>query len=338
MKEFEDRLNSLSPEKRKLLKKIIEKNRLSPEKGPLDSRGHYGKHFPLSFSQQRMWFHSRLDPDHIFYNAAFSIHFLGSFNVQVLEKSVREIYRRHEILRTTFHVRDGQPVQIVSERDSFVLETRDFRSISPEEMKNEVDNFISHEIIRKFDLENGPLMRTILIKQGEEDNLLLFIIHHIVFDGWSTTVFLRELSLLYEAYLLHQKSPLENLTVQYVDYSKWDQEKVKSERYLNDLAFWKKHLRGAPSEITLPKDHKPQQDRSNDGTHYKIEMGRELADQLDQYCRDHGFTLFNVFLASMKIVLCKWARQSDMVIGIVNANRDRVELNNLIGCFIDFLP
>ncbi|HEX8650803.1 MAG TPA: condensation domain-containing protein, partial [Pyrinomonadaceae bacterium] len=210
--------------------------------------------FPVSFPQERLWFLDQFQPDSPFYNIPASIR-LGPLNMEVLERSLSEIIRRHEILRTTFGVVDGRPVQVIHPALPLELPTIDLRRLPARERESEVARLASEEALRPFDLTSGPLLRTLLVRRSEHDHLLLLTMHHIISDAWSMGIFFHEFSVLYEAYHQHKASPLEALPIQYADFAQWQRQWLSGPRLEQLLGYWREQLRGAPTVLELPTDH-----------------------------------------------------------------------------------
>ncbi|HEX8650806.1 MAG TPA: condensation domain-containing protein, partial [Pyrinomonadaceae bacterium] len=244
MSKTSNQIQELRPEeKRTLLAHLLQK------------RGSQPKYFPLSFAQERLWFLDQFQPGTPLYNIPFAIGLPGRLNMEALERSLSEIIRRHEILRTTFAVVDGRPVQIIHTALPLELPTIDLRRLPARERESEVARLASQTALDPFDLMRGPLMRTLLVRRSEHDHLLLLTMHHIISDAWSMGIFFHEFSLLYEAYCAHQASPLPELTVQYADFAQWQRQWLSGPRLEQLLGYWREQLRGAPTVLELPTDH-----------------------------------------------------------------------------------
>ena len=294
---------------------------------------------PLSFSQQRMWFLNQLDPDSPAYNMPTgAFHLKGALDVAVLEQSLNEIIRRHEVLRTSFGITDGQPVQVIHPALELQIPVVDLMALPKVERETKVRQLAIEEIQRPFDLSELPLLRTKLLKVDEDEHVFLMVMHHIVSDGWSVRVMLAELTKLYRAYVAGQASPLADVSIQYVDYASWQRDYFSGDVLNSELAFWKQHLAGAPEMLNLPTDHQRPEQQTFRGDRYAKMLPVSLMQSVDALSRAQGTTPFMTMLAALKIALYKWTDQDDMVLGTVVANRNKAESKEMVGCFINFLP
>ncbi|HEY6659725.1 MAG TPA: amino acid adenylation domain-containing protein, partial [Pyrinomonadaceae bacterium] len=293
------------------------------------------RHLPLSFAQQRLWFLHGLDPQSAAYNISFSARIVESFNVPAWEQSLSEILKRHEILRTTFAREDGRPVQIVAPHRVAAPTITDLRSL-PESAKEEVaQRLITEESRRPFDLEQGPLFRSGVLRLGEDDYILLISMHHIICDGWSAGVFIRELMVYYEAFSTAQPSTLAELNLQYADFAAWQQQSSQVERAEPLISYWKKQLSGAPAVLDLPQARPRPAVRSRRGGVLRFDLPSGLRDRLIALGRSEDATLFMTLLASFQLLLWRYSGQTDLLVGTPVANRSRAEVEQLIGCFVN---
>jgi hypothetical protein len=210
-------ISSLSPEKRALLARTLKE------------RGSQFNTFPLSFAQQRLWFLDQLTPGSPVYNIHAAVRLTGSLDSRALERCFDEIVRRHEVLRTTFAIVDGNPAQIVGRHRPIRLKLVDLSGLPPDECEAQVTQLIAEESQWPFDLTSGPLLRVTLYRMSERDHVLLFGVHHIISDGWSTGVLIREVAALYRAFILGKPSPLGDLPIQYADYARWQRKHLQGE-------------------------------------------------------------------------------------------------------------
>jgi amino acid adenylation domain-containing protein len=292
---------------------------------------------PLSFSQQRLWFLDQYEPGKPFYNIPFGLRFSGPLNITALEQSLDEIIRRHELLRTVFSVVDGEPVQIIAPPVRGSLALVDLRDRSENEREDETRRLANGEARRAFDLREGPLCRTTLIRLAEDDHLLVLVMHHIVSDGWSMGVFHRELSSLYRAFSQSQPSPLADLPIQYADYAVWQRQWFKGPELERQLSYWKKQLGGAPVILSLPTDHPRPAVQSYRGARRTMELSGDLTRELKALSRKEGVTLFMTLLAAFQTLLYRYTGQEDLLVGSPIANRTRTEIEPLIGFFVNTL-
>ena len=319
------RLANLSPaQKRALLAELLRRKQQRPET------------FPLSFAQERLWFLDRLEPGTALYNIPSAIPLASAVDPAILERSIREIVRRHEVLRTTFTTDGDRPVQVVHPELPFGLDVREHRSVvrDREALASETADA---EARRPFDLGRGPLLRAVLLRFGAADNLLLLTIHHIVFDGWSLGVFFRELSALYEAFAAGRPSPLPELPIQYSDFAGWQRQWLQGEVLAGHVDYWRGKLAGAPPMLRLPIESSRPEDQTFVGTMISFELAEELTGGLRELTRSCGVTLFMTLLAAYKTLLYRYTGQEDLVVGSPIANRNRAELEGLIGFFVNTL-
>ncbi len=205
-------------------------------------RAERGEALALSFAQQRLWFLEQLQPGDTSYNIPGAVRIEGRLDAEILERSFQEIVRRHEALRTRFEAVQGEPRQIIEDAGMLRLEQVDLSGLAGEELEREIDRHAREEALRAFDLSRCPLLRTVLLKCSEQDHVLVLTMHHIVSDGWSLGILLREIAVLYESYLAGQPSPLEELGVQYADFSVWQRQWMSGEVLEQQLGYWRKQL------------------------------------------------------------------------------------------------
>ncbi|HEU4556634.1 MAG TPA: condensation domain-containing protein, partial [Longimicrobium sp.] len=292
---------------------------------------------PLSFSQERLWFIDRLEPESTTYSIPAAWRLEGALDEAALERSLSEIVRRHETLRTVFREVDGSPVQVIAPFDGFVLPVEDLSGLGEADREAVVRHRVGEEAARPFDLAAGPLVRAGLLRLGAEDHVLLLSMHHIVSDGWSMGVLFRELSALYEAYLAGRESPLSELTVQYADYAVWQREQLEGEVLDRQLAYWKERLAGAPELLELPTDHPRPPVQTYRGASVLVELSPELLERLQALGRSEGATLYMTLLGAFQVLLSKYAGSEDVVVGSPIAGRTRAEVEELIGFFVNTL-
>jgi len=332
-------LNRLSPDKRALLEQWmrgdvgagVEDSRRRiprrPEEGPA----------PLSYGQQRLWLLDRLVPGSAAYNMPGGMRLRGPLDVQALERALGEIISRHEALRTTFEVRDGDPVQVVHPPAAFTLPVIDVSSLPEEQRVVRVRRIRDDAAQEPFDLEKGPLVRTVLVRQGADDHVFLVTMHHIVTDGWSANIFLRELKVLYEAFSQGRPAPLKDLPIQYADYACWQRHRLESGALDGQMAYWKERLGGELPVLDLPTDHpRPPMQSFRGGALTRL-FPAELARGLNSLARETGATLFMTLLAAFQVLLHRYSGQRDVIVGSPIANRDLPELEALIGFFVNTL-
>src|SRR5215213_11727459 len=293
---------------------------------------------PLSFAQQRLWFLDQLQPGVTAYNIPGALRLRGTLNFTALERSLNEIIARHETLRTVFSVVDGQPVQWIRTSLTIPIVSAAVVAQTAEEQEAELRRLAREEAARPFDLEAGPLLRVRLLRLNEREHVLLLTMHHIVSDGWSMGVLVRELCALYEAFLQGKESPLAPLTVQYADYAQWQREHLTGEVLEQQLQYWREQLAGAPALLELPADRPRPAVQSFRGARESVRLGAELTRALQELSRAEGVTLFMTLLAGFAALLWRYTGERDVVVGTPVANRGRREVEGLIGFFVNTLP
>ncbi|MGB8507519.1 MAG: SDR family NAD(P)-dependent oxidoreductase, partial [Pyrinomonadaceae bacterium] len=292
---------------------------------------------PLSFAQQRLWFFQQLEPGSIVYNYPKAVRFKGALDVAVLRRSLDEVVRRHEMLRTTFQVVDGRPVQVISPFVPLPFPLIDLQEYPAGEREALTEQFITSESQKLSSLEEGPLLRASLLRLDTEEHVLLLVMHHIITDAWSLGVLIHEMATLYEAYSSGEPSPLGELPVQYADYAVWQREWLQGEVYERQLEYWRKQLEGAPGVLELPTDRPRPPVQTTNGAYYWFDLDREIVESLKRLSRKEGATLFMTLLAAFKVLLYRYTGQTDIVIGTPIAGRNRAEIEGLIGFFVNTL-
>ncbi|HKS72052.1 MAG TPA: condensation domain-containing protein, partial [Terriglobales bacterium] len=291
--------------------------------------------FPATFQQRRLWFLDQLQPNAASYNVAWSIRITGQLRVEALEQSLSEIVRRHEVLRTTFTERNGEPVQVVSPAHPLHLAVLDLSSTPDGEA--EAQRITSQESQQPLDLKNGPLLRARVLKLGAEEHIVLITLHHIVFDGWSRRIFVQELATLYEAYESGKASPLPDLPLQYADYAVWQREHFAGKALAKQLAYWKKQLDGAPASLNLATDRPRPAIQSYRGAVKSFTLPAELFAAISDCGRQQSVTPFMILLAGFQVLMARYSGQEDVLVGTPIANRNRAELEGVIGFFANTL-
>ncbi|HEU5230386.1 MAG TPA: condensation domain-containing protein, partial [Ktedonobacteraceae bacterium] len=291
----------------------------------------------LSFAQQRLWFQDRLDPGNAAYNIALAMHVQGTLKVDVLERALREIVNRHEILRTTYRYQEGQVLQVVGPENTFSLQQLDLRTENGMQDQDEINGLIREEAERPFDLVAGPLFRaTLLCLNDEQTHILLITMHHIVADAWSLQILRHELVAIYTAFERGQPVPLPELPIQYADFAQWQRQWFHTGAFETQLDYWTKQLRGAHA-FDLPLDHPRQQKLSNQGASYTFHLSVELSQALLAYSQREEVTLFMTLLAAFQVLLSRLKDAQDIVVGTDIANRVHVDIEGLIGFFVNLL-
>lgn len=297
----------------------------------------------MSFAQQRLWFIEQLHPDSFTYNEPFAAHLVGFLNVDVLKQSINEIVRRHEVLRTTFAIIDGQPFQAIPAEScanaplTIDLPVVDLCELTESQREAELKRLTEEESQHPFDLTKGPLLRCSLVRVNEQEHIVLFTIHHIVSDGWSMGVFVRELATLYEAFLCGKPSPLPELPIQYADFAVWQRQLLQGEVLQTQLNYWKQQLGNNLPILQLPTTRPRTEVKTNRNATQTFVIPSHLSQGLQALSRQEGVTLFMTLLAGFQVLLQRYTNQDDIVIGTDIANRNRAELEPLIGFFVNLL-
>ncbi|PMB03027.1 non-ribosomal peptide synthetase, partial [Fischerella thermalis CCMEE 5273] len=292
---------------------------------------------PLSFAQQRLWFLAQLEPDSPFYNIIDTVHLQGQLNLAALEQSFNEILRRHEALRTNFKTVEGQPVAFISSVTSQLLTVIDLAELPAAQRETKVKELALAEAQQPFNLETDTLLRVKLLSLSEQEYVILLTMHHIVSDGWSTSVLVHELATLYQAFCHGQPSPLPELPIQYIDFAAWQKQWLTGEVLESQLAYWRQQLHGAPAVLELPTDHPRPAVQSFRGATHSFRLSPEQTLALKTLSQQEGSTLFMTLLAAFKTLLYRYTGNNDIVIGSPIANRNHREIEGLIGFFVNTL-
>ncbi|WNG46961.1 amino acid adenylation domain-containing protein [Archangium minus] len=292
---------------------------------------------PLSFAQQRLWFLERLQPGAVAYNIPYAVRMTGTLDLPSLERGLEAIVQRHQVLRTTFGEHEGMPVARIQARMPVPLGTVELSGLPAAEREAEVLRLAEREARTPFVLAEGPLLRTTLLRLGEGEHVLLLTMHHIITDGWSTGIFVRELAALYGAFSRGEPSPLPELPLQYSDYARWQREWLKGEVLEAQLGYWRQRLAGSPPVLNLPLDRPRSEVPEFQGGTRLFSLPRERVESLRALGRREGCSLFMVLLGGFQALLARWSGQEDIVVGTPVAGRTRSEVEGLIGFFVNTL-
>ncbi|HSG40554.1 MAG TPA: condensation domain-containing protein, partial [Thermoanaerobaculia bacterium] len=292
---------------------------------------------PLSFSQHRLWFMDQLQPGSPFYNIFAAVRLTGDLDVAALRRAGDEMVRRHEALRTVFSSRDGEPVQVVQPPRPLDLPLEDLREVPEAERHDAAVHRVTQEANRPFDLAQGPLARCLLLRLGEREHVMTLALHHIVGDGWSVGVFIRDLVALYQSLVDGKPSPLPELPVQYADFAVWQREWLRGEVLEGQLAYWTEQLAGAPALIRLRTAHPRPAVQSFRGGRRMTVLPADLAERLKKLSRGADCTLFMTLLASFQTLLHLDTGDEDVLVGSPLSYRNWREIEGLIGFFVNTL-
>ncbi|NEQ09194.1 MAG: hypothetical protein F6K37_25590, partial [Moorea sp. SIO4E2] len=294
--------------------------------------GRNGK-LPLSFGQQRLWLIEQLQPGNPVHNLRAAFRLQGALDLAFLEKSIGEIVRRHEILRTTFPTVNGQPIQVISPERAIELPLIDLEGLPTQQQEEEVYRLSKEVAQQPFDLAEGPLIRLKLLRLAEKEHVLLRTIHHIINDIWSDTVFIRELAKLYEAFCAGKPSPLPELPIQYVDFAQCQRQWLQGEVMQSQLDYWKQQLQGKITLLNLPTDYSPPTVPNYRGAAQFLVLSKDLTEALKALQYNEGVSLFVILLAAFKTLLYQYSGQEDLILCSPVAGRQQMETKKLIGYF-----
>ncbi|HEX8273555.1 MAG TPA: amino acid adenylation domain-containing protein, partial [Longimicrobiaceae bacterium] len=337
MSDVSTRLAQLSPERRAALQRIL-LEKAGARGDPREVRPRPGGGpAPLSFAQQRLWFLDQLEPGDPAYNLAHFQRLRGRLDPRALRRALAEVVRRHEGLRTVFAVADGEPVQVIVPPGPVPLPVVELRGLAEADRERELRRLAQEEGGRPFDLARGPLLRALLVRRGEEEHALLVSQHHVVSDGWSTGVFDRELSALYGAFAAGRPSPLPEPPLQYADYAVWQRGRLTGDVLAGKLAWWTGRLAGAPPLLELPTDRPRTALRGTRSGAVEMRVPGGVAAALRRLSGEEEATPFMTLLAAWQVLLARHAGQEEVVVGTPIAGRTRVELEEIIGFFVNTL-
>jgi amino acid adenylation domain-containing protein len=321
-----------------LAKRIELARRTEPEleAPPLCSRAGQTA-LPLSFAQQRLWFLDQLEPNSPLYNLFRTVRLRGELKVDALQKALELLVNRHASLRTTFIANDGQPVQVIAEAGPVTLPIINLAHYLEADREVEVQRLLAEEAVRPFDLAADLMLRAKLVRLGGEEYILLLTVHHIAADGWSMGLLFRELSLLYGACCQDKPSPLPSLPIQYADFALWQRQWLQGQVLQRQLAYWKQQLDGAPAVLELPTDRPRPAVQTYHGARHTFLLSKTLTEALKQLSQQASVTLFMTLLAAFKVLLSRYSGQKEIVVGSPIANRNRTEIEGVIGFFVNSL-
>lgn len=292
---------------------------------------------PLSFAQQRLWVLTQLEPDGASYNVPIALRLSGTLDAAALERSINELVRRHEVLRTTVSLSDGQPVQTVTPVSTMSVSLVALDHLSGSEQEAIVMRLATAEAQRPFELAYGPMLRVTLLKLGAEEHVLLLTMHHIVSDAWSSHILVREMAELYIAQVQGRPASLTDLPVQYADFSIWQRQWLSGARLDRQLEYWKERLAGGLEPLNLPMDHARPPVQTSRGASLTLSLSPELTSAMTELSRREGVTLFMTLLAGLYALLFWYTGRTDLIVGSPIANRTRSEIEGLIGFFVNTL-
>jgi amino acid adenylation domain-containing protein len=336
------RIEELSPVRRAVLDKLLKAKGVGTTPRSTRIQRRVKADFtPLSFAQQRMWVLHQLDPANPSYIMPDAVRLQGPLDISALQQVFEEIVRRHDVLRTSFHMTQQGPAQVVApeqEASQFLdFVVVDFSELNTNEAEAAASNLASEEAVIPFDLSQGETLRIKVIRLNEEDHIILFTMHHIASDIWSLNVFAREIATLYDAFSQGKPSPLPELPIQYADFAVWQRELLQGSNYEKHLSYWTEHLKGSPVLLELPTDRPRPGIQSFNGTSRSFVLKKALSKQLLALARQEDVTLFTALLTAFYILLHRYTGEKDIVVGTPMAGRNQSETEGLIGFFINTL-
>ncbi|MFN6011462.1 MAG: amino acid adenylation domain-containing protein, partial [Microcystis sp.] len=292
---------------------------------------------PLSFAQQRLWFLQQLSPDSHSYNLLDALRLEGNLNLLALEQSLSELIRRHEILRTTFPMIEGQPIQRIAPPSTVSLPLEDLQGSSKNEQTEHLQEIAIAFSLKPFNLAKESLVQFKLLKLGSQEYVLLLKMHHIIYDGWSLSIFFGELSQLYAAFVWGLPSPLPELSIQYADFAVWQRQWLTGEVLERQLNYWQKQLQDAPTILELPTDYPRPPIPSFRGDGQVFRLNQDLTQRLKRLSQESGATLFMTLLAAFFVLISRYSGQLDVLVGSPIANRNSSAIEKLMGFFANTL-
>ncbi|HZF11552.1 MAG TPA: amino acid adenylation domain-containing protein, partial [Thermoanaerobaculia bacterium] len=330
-------LGQLTPEQRDLfLSRLSERSAAAPVSRVVPRRGRRSGVEPLSFAQERLWFLEQLEPGNAAYVLTSATRLSGKVEISALMAAAAGMARRHEALRTTFGIEGGRPCQVVAPEGALPLAVVDLNGMAPGRREEEARRLVAQESVRPFSLGGGPLARMILVHFEATEHWLLLSMHHIISDGWSGGIFLRELAALYGGLLRGEPAPLPDPELQYADYAVWQREWLTSEALESQIAYWRERLAGAPL-LDLPLDRPRPRLRSPRGRRLLERLPPELSAALAGWSPRQGATLFMTLAAAFATLLNRHSGQDDVVVGSPIANRNRRETEGVVGFFVNLV-
>ena len=337
MIDLNQRLATLSPAQRELLELRFRKKRAAESREETIRRRPDPSSVELSIVQERLWFLDQFDPDKFVYNRCPAWRFFGPLQPEILTRSLTEITRRHEVLRTAIRTVAGRAVPVILPAQPVKLNVIDLEELNDAERESEARRLAVAEARRPFDLAEAPLMRPTLVRLSPDDHILILAIHHIISDGWSDNVLWREFSSLYHAFAEGQPSPLPELSIQYADFARWQRDRMQGEVLERNLNYWKRKLGDAPPFLELPTDRPRPKIHSSNGSCAPLGLSAALTEALKSLSRQEGVTLFMTLLAAFKTLLSRYTGQEDVLVGSPISGRGAPQLNDLIGFFVTML-
>lgn len=337
MKNRDFDISSLTPARRHRLEEWLQQKRSNERISIAIPKRDPSERAALSFAQQRLWFLSRIEQDNPFYNVPVVLQIEGTVDRKALQQSLNNMIKRHESLRTVFDDIDGMPVQIIKTPFELPIEVLDLRELPADERDRAALQIAISAVRQPFDLKHGPLLRPVFICTEEQRQLLVLSIHHIISDGWSTGILIRELTSFYSGYLDGTPVVLPDMHIQYADFAVWQRKWLQGNVLEEHLDYWTDQLRDAPPLLELPTDRARPPIQSFRGDNHVFTLTPELSNQVKTLSRQHDCTLFMTLLTAFNVLLFRYSGQHDLVVGSPIANRTLSDIEGVIGFFVNTL-
>lgn len=335
--ELVQRIEQLSADKLELLIQLMKHGQpdrpvISPRRADEQSRD-----FPLSFGQHRIWFLEQLDPGSVTYNESVAVRLLGRLDVSALSWSLNQIIERHEILRTVFVNKRGEPLQRIQPPFELSMDIVDLSALEEQDREARIQSVAVADANRQFDLTTGPLLRATLLCLGSDDHALIVAMHHIISDNWSMKIVIRELSELYTARLEERQPQLPIVSIQYADYALWQRQALQGAVLQRHQRFWRQQLANAPLPLDLPSNRSRTASRRFQGARQPLHISSSLTRELGELAKAEDATLYMVVLAAFQTLLHRYTGQDDIVVGTTVADRDNQQTEQVVGFFVNTL-
>ncbi|NJO90825.1 MAG: hypothetical protein HC831_19050 [Chloroflexia bacterium] len=337
MSDLKNRIAGLSEEQKKKLTLLLAKEKQKKVNAEIVPQPKTDGIIPLSFAQERLWYLDQLTPDNSINNMAGYAIVRGDFKIDTAKKCFDEIVKRHETLRSTFVLTDGKP-QIKFNPDAWDnhIDINLRNSLNPDKASEAVQLMVKDAQV-PFNLENGPLVRFMWLQTADNEWFVYIVWHHIISDGISTNVFFQDFIALYESMAQGNTSNYSPLAIQYSDFAIWQKNQFEHNLVKDQLNYWKEKLRDVPQLLELPLDFPRPKIQSSEGNRVQLKIDSTLTEKLKQLSQKEGVTLFVALLSALKVLLYRYTGKTDLVVGAPIAGRNRKELTNLIGCFLNML-
>lgn len=338
--------------KRELLRRLLHERMANPpeprghkslgasspiEMGPPLERVPRTDDLELSFGQEMIWLQDQMIPEVMFYNVVERFGVKGRLDVELLRRCIDEVTKRHEILRTIYPIVAGWPVQRVEPPHPCSLRVFDLRKCPTQDREGEARRLIAANVKTRFDLERDAVLRPLLLQLGDEEFIFAVVVHHIAIDGWSLRLFIHEITTFYSAFLEGRKPQLHRITVQYVDFARWQRRWMTGDVLARHRDYWRDKLGTSPPLLNLRSDFTPGSIRTFNSSVFHVTINSDTLERLKEISRRAGATLFAVLLGAFATLLMRYSEQEDFIVGSIMSARVRPEVDNLLGFFGNLL-